>query len=325
MSILENFRRVNRQNPCPICGRTDWCLIGASGTICPRTPSDRLFGSAGFWHPLGSSKPAEYHSKPSPKAPPEVLDEVYRYQLKQLSLSSAHRSHLIARGMSEEEIKLDGYKTFPSSEYYEIAAKLVDKFGISTMNQIPGFAIKKGRYGSYPTIISPPGIAIPIRNVQGQIIGIQIRTDQNGKYRWMSSGNHGGVSSGSPAHYAPGEKVKEVWITEGAIKANMSSRRLRRPFISVAGAGAWRSSGLFEYLRDIGKVKRVVIAYDMDRKDNPFVAHFSGELLSDLSKEGYKAKTAFWLRELKGIDDFLVYAERNYLMTEDLPRGMYVV
>ena len=46
--------RVSRQNPCPICGKPDWCLVATDGSvaICPRTPSDRMAGSAGYIHDI---------------------------------------------------------------------------------------------------------------------------------------------------------------------------------------------------------------------------------------------------------------------------------
>jgi len=38
------FRRVSTSKPCPVCNRPDWCLVSADGTaaICPRTERDSL-------------------------------------------------------------------------------------------------------------------------------------------------------------------------------------------------------------------------------------------------------------------------------------------
>jgi 5S rRNA maturation endonuclease (ribonuclease M5) len=46
--------RVNRKRPCPICGKPDWCLLDPDGrfAICPRTPSPRRAGEAGYVHYL---------------------------------------------------------------------------------------------------------------------------------------------------------------------------------------------------------------------------------------------------------------------------------
>ena len=46
--------RVSKDNPCRVCGHQDWCMISDDGTfaICPRTPSDRVVGEAGYYHKL---------------------------------------------------------------------------------------------------------------------------------------------------------------------------------------------------------------------------------------------------------------------------------
>jgi 5S rRNA maturation endonuclease (ribonuclease M5) len=46
--------RVSRKRPCPICGKPDWCLLDPDGrfAICPRTPSPRRAGEAGYVHYL---------------------------------------------------------------------------------------------------------------------------------------------------------------------------------------------------------------------------------------------------------------------------------
>lgn len=48
----KRFARVSRAHPCLICGKPDWCLRSPDGrfAICPRTPSLRRAGDAGFLH-----------------------------------------------------------------------------------------------------------------------------------------------------------------------------------------------------------------------------------------------------------------------------------
>jgi endogenous inhibitor of DNA gyrase (YacG/DUF329 family) len=54
------FLRVNRTAPCPICGKSDWCLRHREDTvaICARIPSPRLVGTkgAGWLHRLDSER-----------------------------------------------------------------------------------------------------------------------------------------------------------------------------------------------------------------------------------------------------------------------------
>jgi 5S rRNA maturation endonuclease (ribonuclease M5) len=51
--------RVSRKRPCPICGKPDWCLLDPDGrfAICPRTPSPRRAGDAGYVHYLTNVYP----------------------------------------------------------------------------------------------------------------------------------------------------------------------------------------------------------------------------------------------------------------------------
>ena len=56
------MKRDNRQRPCPVCGRPDWCLISEDGSaaICPRISegSAAECGEAGWLHVFGD-RPAD--------------------------------------------------------------------------------------------------------------------------------------------------------------------------------------------------------------------------------------------------------------------------
>ena len=51
--------RVNRERPCPVCGKADWCLVAddTAPCICPRTESPKRCGDAGFLHKLTDAPP----------------------------------------------------------------------------------------------------------------------------------------------------------------------------------------------------------------------------------------------------------------------------
>ena len=60
MTRLDGWRRVSRQEPCPVCHKPDWCLVAGlpgriEAAICPRTESGRRIGEAGWLHILRSS------------------------------------------------------------------------------------------------------------------------------------------------------------------------------------------------------------------------------------------------------------------------------
>ena len=65
--LLQDFRRVKRGHPCPICERTDWCLVGPDKVICMRIPSSiewNLGGQPGYLHALSESPDWASSSRP---------------------------------------------------------------------------------------------------------------------------------------------------------------------------------------------------------------------------------------------------------------------
>lgn len=66
--ISDQWRRVNRQHPCPVCHHHDWCLVAADGStaICPRVESSKRAGQAGYLHRLTDSPTHQSHATPAP-------------------------------------------------------------------------------------------------------------------------------------------------------------------------------------------------------------------------------------------------------------------
>lgn len=64
--IPQGFVRVTKSHPCPVCKKPDWCLVAKDGSaaICPRVPSQRLLGEAGYLHRLTDAAPAYLPSQP---------------------------------------------------------------------------------------------------------------------------------------------------------------------------------------------------------------------------------------------------------------------
>ena len=60
MMASEKMVRVNRNNPCPICHKYDWCLVAIDGSaaICPRIQegSVKKCGQAGWLHRFNDTK-----------------------------------------------------------------------------------------------------------------------------------------------------------------------------------------------------------------------------------------------------------------------------
>jgi hypothetical protein len=105
-----DWRRVSRTHPCPKCGKRKWCLVSKDGRvcICPRVPSAKRCGEAGFLHrltddPAGHRRlvrtvrltDAQTDFGPLAAQYRDALDAGRRYQLaRQLGVSEATLSKL---------------------------------------------------------------------------------------------------------------------------------------------------------------------------------------------------------------------------------------
>lgn len=304
-----NWVRVSRVNPCPICGKPDWCLISEDGiaAICARIESDMIIGEkgAGWLHRLEEAKPITVpvkntDVKQAPKAGPDFIDRAYRALLSELTLLNRHRVNLHQRGLNDEEIEILEYKSLSSDQRSELAKKL-DVKGISLAG-VPGFYHSDGTW----QLTGPCGLVIPVRDIVSRIIGLLVRCEgsANGKYKWVSSRNfNAGCSPGAPVHLARQISTNsDIWITEGALKADIAALKLKRTFLGVAGVGNW--SGVIPIIRTL-KPERVIIAFDMDKVDNPAVRLHANALIECLVRGGMRTFEADWDVNFKGIDDLL--------------------
>jgi len=138
--------RVSKQNPCPICGKPDWCLVASDGSvaICPRTPSDRMAGSAGYIHDIN---PLIAATAPIPKMPePEP--------------------HLDIDWQSGADQAVARMESFMYDE-------LTKQTGLSKDELVcmqVGWSSKKSAY------------TFPMRDHEGRAIGIRLRTPDGNKY-----------------------------------------------------------------------------------------------------------------------------------------------
>jgi hypothetical protein len=150
---------------------------------------------------------------------------------------------------------------------------------------VPGFYLEAGQW----RLAGLAGIVIPIIDTKRRVVGVQIRCDkaEGGKYRWLlSRGFNTGCSPGAPVHVAgPVTACKEIWITEGPIKADIAALRLGRTVLAVAGVGNW--PGVIPVILEL-KPERVIIAFDMDKDSNTAVKLHSEALTACLIKRGIR-------------------------------------
>lgn len=267
--------------------------------------------NGGWLHKLETASvyiPEVTCEKPVPAAPVEVRDRVYRDFLDLLSLSPKHRQELmLKRGLSEETIRKLHFRSTPRIEKPWSLCKRLTDLG-HCLEGIPGFYRAENRRGGrYWTFSMKPGFIIPILDADGKIQALQTRLDvpdSRGKYRlFSSSAKRNGSSSGTPIHVAKPSRLidRRVWITEGPLKATIASQYLDAIVLGLIGATTWRPvlAALEGY-----RGAEIIVAFDMDRKENVWVKRAVRELTIELKRRGHNVNIAVW-NGPKGIDDAL--------------------
>jgi hypothetical protein len=314
----EKFIPVKPWRPCPICGRGDWCGYNSFIASCMRV-SEGAFkevilsnGQVAYLHWL---KPGMVNLPALMKddsitaaqtAPVEVRDRVYRDFLRLLYLHPRHREDLLRRGLTEWEIRRNGYRSVPETESPWSVCRRLIRMG-HDLAGIPGFYKARGlRGGTYWTFDRQPGYFIPVRDEKGRIQALQRRMDdaRGGKYKLFSGHkSRGGCSCGTPAHVTRPAKVEDrrIWITEGPLKADIACKYLGAVVVGALSAATWRP--VIPVILALG-VKEAVIAYDRDLETNPGVGRAYETLKAELKKHGLAVSRAVW-SDKKGIDDAL--------------------
>lgn len=253
----------------------------------------------------------------------EHLSNIYNDMLDMLVLNESHKKNMIERGMFFSRVKKQKYKSIPVDykERNDICIKLQQKYGKDALNGVSGFFFQRN-YGKWD-FFAPQGMFIPVRNVDGKIVALQIRRDSmENKRRYLSFSSikyFKGTPCRPHVHVSHGEipKWENVLITEGPIKADISSQFLDCTVLALPGVGA-----LHQELIDIlkaNKVKNVEIAFDMDIIENEAVKKALDYLIEKLKEEDINYKQATWKnfylknKKLKGIDDYLSYRYNLYL------------
>lgn len=289
-------------------------LCGASGNSVSLYA--RIHGISNKEAYLELTKDSKVYPMPSQPVPkiqertPRALEErhaVYSEMLSFLTLSEKHRENLLERGLSDERIVQNGYKSMPeTSEQRRLLAKLVgssyDLLGI------PGYYM---RYGQW-TIAGPNGFLIPVRNKDGLIQGLKIRLDDTAepgrKYRWFSSRGRTmkhGTRSYSWIHVTGDRTRKRAFLTEGPLKGDVASF-LANDALFICTGGVNAIKGLRETILTLG-VREIVEAMDMDQMTNPQVRDAILAMRREVQKiPGIQYSKYSWNPAYKGVDDYFL-------------------
>ena len=257
-----------------------------------------------FPKPPLSKKTAE--REPSSLA---VRHSTYHEMLMHLQLSPKHKADLMSRGLNEERIEHNMYRSLSSSESARhLLAGILSDF--HTLEGIPGFYVKDGQW----TIAGRSGLLIPYRDKAGLIQGLQVRLDDETnparKYRWLSSrGMAHGTRSRSYIHVTGNLSARTAYLTEGGLKGDVASF-LDHDALFLCFAGVTATAGIKEVLLSMNNIEDVVVALDMDKLMNWRVQR-AMENLMDLIRDlpGLRVRLMNWNMSFKGVDDF--YKARN--------------
>lgn len=274
----------------------------------------------------------------------EVLDDTYSALLEQLTLSEKHRDALRRRGLPDEIIDANGYKTAATVGNRQIAHRLLSSGHLA--EGVPGLY----KTSQWTVFNYGSGFLIPCRSIDGKIHGLQQRTDQrtyrrplkvlhlrcsaadakrklrpaNGtlykkaKYLTVSTGNKPyGTKGFTKPHYNPGwDAGNDLIITEGPLKGDIISMFTGKATLSVLGVSSLSFvPEMLRQLRALGK-SRILIAYDMDMYAKNGVRKALRKLERIIAHMGYRYGRLDWKEEyealgLKGYDDYLLYCFRK--------------
>ncbi len=191
---MDRFHKVSRREPCPVCGKTDWCVVSNDGgtAICFRTESDRPHDKGGWVHVLKRTLPPQRRTFAPVRRPRPQLIDMER----------------VMQGF-RAEFEGDGVKLDVFDSAIELGAEL----------GIPGAVVDRlccGRsafYGAW---------AFPMRDGDGKIVGVRLR-EYGGASKWSVAGSRDGLFY-DPEMYlnetlSHGLKGREIVIVEGASDA----------------------------------------------------------------------------------------------------------
>lgn len=247
----------------------------------------------------------------STPASDEVKNKTYTMLFSMLILAESHKKDLLDRGFTEEAIERKGYKSTPVFGFKRITKKLMEAGCI--VKGVPGFY--QDEDGEWTVHFNPKsaGYMIPIRNIDGLIVGVQIRLDHpfdGMKYIWLSSVNyHLGVSSGSPVHLVGEPGAKVVFVTEGPLKGDLAAFLSGRTFVCVPGVNQYANLEPFlKQMKSYG-TEFVYEAYDMDK------------LMKPVCKGDYNEKCRYCEHYRKDWNNIFIFCEKKERKRKNIQNG----
>ncbi len=316
---------------CNYCGEGGGMLAlyakvhGVSTSVAYQEICDALQTGGTAPAPAVSKEMAQIETVPqSERADAQTVHRTMSALLSLLTLTPAHREHLrTKRGLTDGQIDRFGFRSTPPPQLCRHLTERLLEQGY-TVRGIPGFYMNDSGRWTVKFHRRTSGILIPILGADGLIHGAQIRLDHpiknrddppersGTKYLPLSSANKNmGTTSGSPVHFIGDPFSRVVYVTEGALKADIAHALTGRTFAATAGAN--NTAGLdplFALLRRNG-VEEVIEAEDMDKYRNQAVSRGASKVWQLAHKHGLACRRLIWDPNYKGIDDWQLALRRE--------------
>ena len=120
--------------------------------------------------------------------------DVYYDMLSHLTLSPKHHNDLLSRGLSEERISQNMYRSLPSgTSARRLLAGMLSDF--HDLEGIPGFYVDKDGFWN---ISGHSGLLVPYCTMDGYIQGLQVRLDDEKTRSGSTAGSPAGPPPRSP-------------------------------------------------------------------------------------------------------------------------------
>jgi hypothetical protein len=244
----------------------------------------------------------------------ERRNSVYNAMLDLMSLSETHKNDLLRRGISEEHIESNRFKSYPKYMDLSIIPKKLINNGYD-LRGVPGFGLDEN--GAWAMVRLPDsGYLIPMRNGTGYIQGFQIRYDHPHdnipKYSYFSSKRMEkgtgceGWCSWSGMNVREATTPFDVVVTEGPLKGFIVHELTNANVIAVPGVSVLKKlPPVLKELNQLG-LRKVVIAYDMDALSKVEVSNQLARMREMLDDLELPHQTLMWDQNYKGLDDWLL-------------------
>ncbi|MHC5748764.1 MAG: DEAD/DEAH box helicase family protein, partial [Nostoc sp.] len=239
--------------------------------------------------------------------PAELRHIEYTRLLNELDLHPDDKADLLARGFTESQIVLSGFKSV--TRYQSVTGEY--------HASLPGINQKSNQI-----IAGESGYIIPVKNYDGLITGLQLRLRnpvETGRYRWIS-GKETVLKVAIPVNglepvlenplaiFKPVNQPKAIWIVEGTgAKPFLTSQRLNAFVIGAAGGQFLASQNQFETainraIADYGQLP-IRIALDAGDIENTSVRNRWVEIARHLQKLNYDFSFVWYNQFLKTDSD----------------------